>query len=154
MRPGAAYLRPRRSDGRPWRNWQTRTVQVRVPKGVVVRLHSGAPFSQQPQTDPGSFHRRKPPVADPSSFSLRFPAAADQSRKREGEAVADWATMRAVWEPRMLSILRIMTGLLFLQHGTNKFFNFPTVANPRAYDLWTLSPGLQGIIELVGGLLI
>jgi hypothetical protein len=42
MNAGAAYLRPA-TDGRPWRNWQTRTVQVRVPKGVVVRLHSGAP---------------------------------------------------------------------------------------------------------------
>src|SRR5947209_16825927 len=47
MNAGAAYLRPA-TDGRPWRNWQTRTVQVRVPKGVVVRLHSGAPFSPSP----------------------------------------------------------------------------------------------------------
>jgi putative oxidoreductase len=62
--------------------------------------------------------------------------------------------MRLEWEPRMLSILRAVTGLLYLQHGLNKFFNFPPTANPRAYDLWTLTPGLQGIIELVGGLLI
>ena len=68
--------------------------------------------------------------------------------------MADWATMRLSWEPRMLSIMRLMTGLLFLQHGLNKFFNFPPVQNPRAFDLWTLSPGLQGIIEVVGGLLI
>src|SRR5690348_2578191 len=45
MTAGSAYLRPA-TDGRPWRNWETRTVQVRVPKGVVVRLHSGAPFSR------------------------------------------------------------------------------------------------------------
>jgi putative oxidoreductase len=27
----------------------------------------------------------------------------------------------STWTPRMLSVLRIMTGLLFLQHGTWKF---------------------------------
>jgi putative oxidoreductase len=54
----------------------------------------------------------------------------------------------------MLSILRIMTGLLFLQHGLAKVFNFPPAQNPRVFDLWTLNPGLQGLLELVGGLLI
>lgn len=66
----------------------------------------------------------------------------------------DWATLRVAWEPRMLSILRIMIGLLFLEHGTSKLLGFPPPANPRAYDLFTLNPGLQGPLELVGGLLI
>ena len=30
------------------------------------------------------------------------------------------------WAPRMLSVLRIMTALLFLAHGTQKLFGFPT----------------------------
>lgn len=30
------------------------------------------------------------------------------------------------WMPRMLSILRIVTGLMFLQYGTQKFLSFPT----------------------------
>src|SRR5712692_3886799 len=47
-RPLHAGSIPARSTGRPWRNWQTRTVQVRVPKGVVDRLHSGAPYSEGP----------------------------------------------------------------------------------------------------------
>ena len=66
----------------------------------------------------------------------------------------DWATLRPIWEPRMLSILRIMVGLLFLEHGTSKLLNFPPPATPRAYDLFTLNPGLQAPLELVGGLLI
>src|SRR5258708_1840671 len=62
--------------------------------------------------------------------------------------------MRLAWEPRLLSILRIVVGLLFLEHGTTKILSFPPAANPRAYELMTLSPGLAGILELVGGALI
>ena len=66
----------------------------------------------------------------------------------------DWATLRLTWEPRMLSILRIMVGLLFLEHGTQKVFNFPPRPQPRAFELFTLNPGLAGVLELVGGILI
>jgi len=68
--------------------------------------------------------------------------------------VADWTNLRLTWEPRMLSILRIMTGLLFFEHGLNKLFNFPATPNHAPYNLSSLVPGLQGPIELVGGLLI
>jgi putative oxidoreductase len=56
--------------------------------------------------------------------------------------------------PVMLSILRIMTGLLFLAHGTQKFLSFP--AGERAGFGWTFAhPGAYaGIIELVAGTLI
>ena len=66
----------------------------------------------------------------------------------------DWATLRLTWEPRMLSILRIMVGLLFLEHGTQKVFNFPPRPQPRAFELFTLNPVLAGVLELVGGILI
>ena len=62
--------------------------------------------------------------------------------------------LRQAWEPRVLSILRIVAGLLFLEHGMQKIFNFPPRPNPRAYELFTLVPGLAGILELVGGVLI
>ena len=68
--------------------------------------------------------------------------------------MSDWATMRLTWEPRMLSILRIMVGLLYLEHGTSKIFNFPAAATPRPYVLFTLVPGLAGLLELIGGALI
>jgi putative oxidoreductase len=66
----------------------------------------------------------------------------------------DWASLRLTWEPRILSIFRIMVGLLFLEHGTQKIFNFPARPNATAYALFTLVPGLAGLLELVGGILI
>lgn len=60
--------------------------------------------------------------------------------------------LMAAWAPRLLSVLRIVAGLQFLEHGTQKFFSFP----PRvgaAPDLISLL-GLQGCLEVVGGALI
>jgi putative oxidoreductase len=54
----------------------------------------------------------------------------------------------------MLGTLRIMVGLLFLEHGLNKLFNFPATPTHVPYAPFTLVPGLQGLLELVGGLLI
>ena len=66
----------------------------------------------------------------------------------------DWANLRPVWEPRMLSILRIMVGLLYLEHGLGKVFNLPAAPDHRPYALFTLVPGLAGLLELIGGALI
>jgi putative oxidoreductase len=68
--------------------------------------------------------------------------------------MADLATLRLTWEPRMLSILRIMVGLLYMEHGLAKVVGFPLQPNHRAYELFTLNPGIQGLLELVGGLLL
>src|SRR3954449_12673613 len=68
--------------------------------------------------------------------------------------MAALSRLRQAWEPRVLSILRIVVGLLFIEHGTQKIFNFPPRPNARAYELFTLVPGLAGIMELVGGILI
>jgi putative oxidoreductase len=56
------------------------------------------------------------------------------------------------WTPRMLSVLRIITGLLFLEHGTQKLLGFPPSehAGPALFSLI----GLQGMLELAGGFLI
>src|SRR5947208_12839670 len=66
----------------------------------------------------------------------------------------DWASLRLTWEPRMLSILRIMVGLLFMEHGLAKVLGFPLQPNHAPFALFTLNPGLQGLLELVGGLLL
>ena len=52
--------------------------------------------------------------------------------------------------PLALAALRIMTGLLYLEHGTQKLFSFPI---PGPETLGTLSL-VSGILELVGGILI
>jgi putative oxidoreductase len=57
------------------------------------------------------------------------------------------------WRPQMLAVLRIMTGLLFLQHGTQKLFNFPPRPSGPGPDLMSLL-GLQGMLEFVGGIMI
>ena len=57
------------------------------------------------------------------------------------------------WSPRVLSVLRMVTALLFLQHGTAKYLGFPHVA--AFDDLQFLSLlGASGVLELVGGVLM
>ena len=68
--------------------------------------------------------------------------------------MADLATLRLTWKPRMLSILRIMVGLLYMEHGLAKIIGFPLQPNHAPYAPFTLNPGLQGLLELVGGLLL
>jgi putative oxidoreductase len=56
--------------------------------------------------------------------------------------------------PRFLSVLRIMSGLLFLEHGMQKFLGFP--AGKYAGSGWAFSqPGAYaGVVELGAGSLI
>jgi putative oxidoreductase len=53
----------------------------------------------------------------------------------------------------MLSILRIVAALLFVEHGTQKLFGFPF--DPAMHQpVLTSMPGIGGILELVGGTLL
>src|SRR5829696_1344781 len=56
------------------------------------------------------------------------------------------------WSPYMLTVLRIVTALIFLEHGTQKLLGFPAGANPQP-PLLSLF-GFAGGLELVGGVLI
>ena len=58
-----------------------------------------------------------------------------------------------VWPPRILGIMRIVVGFLFLQHGTAKLFGVPHIAMFDGLQLVSLM-GVAGILELVGGSLI
>src|ERR1700739_4643918 len=66
----------------------------------------------------------------------------------------DFAALRLNSQPYMLSILRIMIGMLYMEHGLAKILDFPHQSNHVTYALFTLNPGVQGLLELVGGLLL
>jgi putative oxidoreductase len=53
---------------------------------------------------------------------------------------------------QLLSILRIMTGLLLLQHGTSKYLNFPMSLFSNASP--TTMVGAAGVFELIFGALL
>jgi putative oxidoreductase len=55
--------------------------------------------------------------------------------------------------PQLLSILRIMSGLIVLEHATAKYLNFPTHATMNNMNPMTPS-GAAGIIEAVFGALL
>lgn len=75
------------------------------------------------------------------------------------------------WSPKALSLLRIVSGLVFLQHGTQKILHFPAALAPppgaggaaraAAGAARAAGPSLVGMlapwsgwIELVGGILM
>ncbi len=57
------------------------------------------------------------------------------------------------WAPRALSLFRIITGLMIIEHGMGKIIGFPAVpayANVQPFSLI----GAAGFIELIGGALL
>jgi putative oxidoreductase len=56
------------------------------------------------------------------------------------------------WQPQILALLRIVTGLLFVEHGTQKFFAFPAPF-PMPGPLPPIEVA-AGVIELVAGILV
>ena len=61
-------------------------------------------------------------------------------------------TLTAAWAPRILSVLRIMSAMLYMEHGTMKFLGFPASDRP-APELFSLG-GAAAIFELFGGALL
>jgi len=58
------------------------------------------------------------------------------------------------WSYRMRGICRIVVGLLFIAHGTQKLFGFPPSPMPgMPVDPFT-TLGVAGIIEVIGGAMI
>src|SRR3982751_5827241 len=55
------------------------------------------------------------------------------------------------WQPQVLAIVRIIVGLLFLEHGLSKFFGFPV-----PFPVHPLPPLLMaaGVIECLAGVLV
>jgi putative oxidoreductase len=61
-------------------------------------------------------------------------------------------SLQTIWAPRLLSILRVVVALIFLEHGTQKLLGFPISDRP-APELLTMG-GIAGVLELVGGTLL
>ncbi len=59
----------------------------------------------------------------------------------------------AKWTPSLLSLLRMVSGFLFLMHGMQKLFGFPAPIPAFAAGLPPLMLA-AGIIELVGGIFL
>jgi putative oxidoreductase len=57
------------------------------------------------------------------------------------------------WAARLQSVLRIVVGGLFLQHGTAKLLHLPHIPSFDGVQLMSLI-GLAGVLELVGGFLL
>jgi putative oxidoreductase len=66
--------------------------------------------------------------------------------------MADSSSFYSRWSPRFLSVLRIVTAFLFMQHGGQKLFGFPAPL-PAPPALLSLI-GVAGILEFFGGLLL
>ncbi len=63
------------------------------------------------------------------------------------------STFALTWAPRMLSVLRIVVALLFIEHGTQKLFGFPVPPASGLPAMMTLS-WTAAVIETVGGVLV
>jgi putative oxidoreductase len=69
-----------------------------------------------------------------------------------GETTRQTNWLEATWAPRILSIVRIVVALIFMEHGTQKWLNFPPLA--RAAPEFLSMSGFGGAIELIGGALL
>jgi putative oxidoreductase len=59
----------------------------------------------------------------------------------------------AAWSPRLLSVMRIIAAFLFMQHGSQKLFGFPSSQPSNPVELLSLI-GVAGILEFFGGLML
>ena len=58
------------------------------------------------------------------------------------------------FSPQLLSVLRIVSALIFMAHGTAKLLGFPaTEIFAQPPEMFTL-PWIAGVLELVGGALL
>lgn len=65
----------------------------------------------------------------------------------------NWTFLPRAWAPYFLGVLRIVTALLFVQHGTAKLFGVPHVAMFDGLQLFSLL-GFAGVLEFAGGVLL
>jgi putative oxidoreductase len=67
--------------------------------------------------------------------------------------MADTTSFLSTWTPRLLSLMRIVLAFTFMAHGSQKLFGFPPGPDMHSPELLSL-PGVAGILEFFGGLLL
>jgi len=93
-------------------------------------------------------------MSDGAGTCQHRPTLLDFSRESRGNTHMAWLSR---FQPYLLSILRIVAGLLFLEHGMQKILHFPPMpaammaAIPPAFLPVIMA---AGFIELIGGALI
>lgn len=83
---------------------------------------------------------------------LAHPGMSAEGLPQDGAITVMDTTNLDRWRPIMLSVLRIVAALIFLEHGTQKLFGFPPSPNPGPPML--SMAGIGGILEFVGGTLL
>jgi putative oxidoreductase len=79
------------------------------------------------------------------------PAIAAANEKQGKSILSSLESRLTAYRPQALAILRIITALLFMAHGTGKLLGFPdTGMSPPLFSLF----GFAGVLELVGGILL
>ena len=66
----------------------------------------------------------------------------------------DFAIIPPRFAPHLHALLRIVAGLLFLEHGTGKILNFPPIHEQMLKAMGSGMLYFTGTLELVGGALI
>lgn len=64
--------------------------------------------------------------------------------------VSDVPGRWGAWAPRLVGLLRLATALVLIQHGTQKYFSFPSAPPWGPVKLGTMF-GVAGLLELIGG---
>ena len=118
-----------------------------------------APLSGEPAL-PGPAERaveRFPARLVPSTRDGLNSRLCDHSNRRanggRNQTMPALATRLEVWRPHVLSILRLLLGLLFMEHGLSKLFSFPAPFPSGQPAMFTLL-WFAGIIESLGGLML
>jgi putative oxidoreductase len=66
----------------------------------------------------------------------------------------DTQILETRWAPRILSIARMVSALIFFEHGLQKHFAFPPPPQPMPSPPLMSLYGVAGVLELVGGALL
>ena len=65
----------------------------------------------------------------------------------------NWSSRLLPWRRQVLSLLRVASALLFMQHGTMKLLDYPPTGDYDDLALFSIV-GVAGVLELFGGALL